>query len=58
MKTSLNLFGVEIYTLTKAGAEYAGTSIGTNMGVLSMAFMAVTVGIEEIIIKLIGNKRL
>lgn len=49
---------MEIYTLTKAGAEYAGTSIGTNMGVLSMAFMAVTVGIEEIIIKLIGNKRL
>lgn len=44
---------MEIYTLTKAGAEYAGTSIGTNMGI-----MAVTVGIEEIIIKLIGNKRL
>ncbi|MEG1166344.1 MAG: LlsX family protein, partial [Oscillospiraceae bacterium] len=27
---SVNLFGMGIYTLTKAGAEYVGTSIGTN----------------------------
>ena len=54
---SVYLFGLEIYTLTKTGTEYAGTSIGMNMGILCMAFMAVTVGIEEITRKLICNNR-
>lgn len=54
---SVYLFGLEIYTLTKAGAQYAGASIGINMGILCMAFMAVTVGIEEIVRNLICKNR-
>ena len=54
---SVYLFGLKIYNLTKTGTEYAGTSMGMNMGILCMGFMAATVGIEEIVRKLICNKR-
>lgn len=54
---SVNLFGLEIYTLTKVGDEYAGTSIEMNMGILCMAFISITVAVEEITRKLLINKR-
>ncbi len=43
----VKLFGINIYSLSKSGTEYVGTTIGTNMGIICMVFMAVAVAIEE-----------
>ncbi len=53
---NVSLFGLDIYTLTKAGEQYNGASIGQNMGVICAVYMAAAVLIEQIIIRAYGKK--
>ena len=54
---NVSLFGLDIYTLTKAGEQYNGASIGQNMGIVCAGFTAVAVVIEQIIVGIVGRKK-
>lgn len=53
---NVSLYGLDIYTLTKEGAAYTGASVGQNMGIICAAYVAVTVLIEQIIIRAADKK--
>lgn len=54
---NVSLFGLDIYTLTKAGEQYNGSSIGQNMGIICAGFMAVAVLMEQFIIRAVNRKK-
>ena len=53
----MSLFGLDIYTLTKAGEQYNGASIGQNMGIICAVYMAASVLLEQIIIRAMGRNQ-
>ena len=53
---NVSMFGLDIYTLTKAGEQYSGASNGQNMGIICCCFTVVSVLIEQIIIRAVGRK--
>ena len=53
---NVSLFGLDIYTLTKAGEQYNGASIGQNMGIICAGYALAAVLIEQIIIRTAGKK--
>ena len=53
---NVSLFGLDIYTLTKAGEQYNGASIGQNMGIISLIYVAAAVLFEQILIRAAGKK--
>ena len=52
----VSMFGLDIYTLTKAGEQYNGASVGQNMGIICAGFTAVAVLVEQIIVRAVGKK--
>ncbi len=53
---NVSLFGLDIYTLTKAGEQYKGASIGQNMGIVCAVFTLAAVLLEQIIVRAAGRK--
>lgn len=53
---NVSLLGLDIYTLTKAGEQYNGASIGQNMGIICAGYAVVAVLIEQIIIRAADRK--
>lgn len=54
---NVSLFGLDIYTLTKAGEQYNGASIGQNMGIICAVYIAAAVFLEQIIIRATGRNK-
>ena len=54
---NVSLFGLDIYTLTKAGEQYNGASIGQNMGIVCAVYIAAAVFLEQIIIRAMGRNQ-
>ena len=54
---TVSLFGLDIYTLTKAGEQYNGASIGQNMGIICAVYVAAAVLLEQIIIRATGRNK-
>lgn len=53
---NVSLMGLDIYTLTKAGEQYHGASIGQNMGIICAGYTAAAVLLEQIIIRAADRK--
>lgn len=47
--SAVSLFGLKIYSLIKSGKRYDGVSIGQNMGIICLIFIAAAIIVERII---------
>lgn len=54
---NVSLFGMGIYTLTKAGEQYTGASIGQNMGMICAGYIIAAILMEQVIIRAAGKKK-
>ncbi len=48
---TVKLAGIPIYELTKTGAEYMGTTLGTNMGIICGIFILLSFCVSGMISK-------
>ena len=48
----VKLLGLPIYDLLKTGDSYAGSSVGQNMGIVCLIFIAIAICVERIIVRI------
>ena len=48
----VKLLGLPIYDLLKTGGGYVGSSIGQNMGIVCLIFVAIAICVERIVRKI------
>jgi hypothetical protein len=53
---NVSVFGLDIYRLIRVGEKYSGYSIGPNMGILCVIFVAVSLCIEQVIVRLLTKR--
>ena len=53
---NVSLFGIDIYTLVRNGKKYNGSSIGQNMGIICVIFIAGAICVERLITKVKSKK--
>jgi hypothetical protein len=53
---NVSVFGLDIYSLTLVGDEYRGSSIGQNMEIICIIFVAIAICLEQVITRLLSKR--